>query len=135
MPPASCSCPGAGTTVVLSVSFQFRTWNSAGLLLFSSLVDGTVELALNEGKVNAHINATQKRSTRIDISSGESCSFTVTEWRVLLSTVPERRSFLCRDLEPKCVSMMVHTYLLEFRSARACMYKDSKSRSADLRSV
>ncbi|KAJ8355341.1 hypothetical protein AAFF_G00063590, partial [Aldrovandia affinis] len=107
--------PGRRNHNVLSVSFQFRTWNSAGLLLFSSLADGTVELALNEGKVNAHINATQKRSTRIDISSGESCSFTVTERRVLLSTVPERRSFLCRDLEPKRVSMMVRTHSLEFR--------------------
>ncbi|KAG7488620.1 hypothetical protein MATL_G00036130 [Megalops atlanticus] len=62
--------PGRVNHDMVSVSFQFRTWNSNGLLLFSTLADGMVEVGLNEGKVSAHINVTQKKNTRIDISSG-----------------------------------------------------------------
>ncbi|XP_061095583.1 contactin-associated protein-like 2a [Conger conger] len=62
--------PGQRNHVVVSVGFQFRTWNANGLLLFSALTDGMLELALSEGKVSVHINVTQKKNTRIDISSG-----------------------------------------------------------------
>jgi len=56
---------------MVSVGFQFRSWNPSGLLLFSSLADGMLELALNEGKVTAHINVTQQKNMRVDIASGE----------------------------------------------------------------
>ncbi|KAI1889032.1 hypothetical protein AGOR_G00174880 [Albula goreensis] len=62
--------PGRSNHNIISVNFQFRTWNSNGLLLFSMLADGMVEVALNEGKVCIHINSTQKKNTQIDISSG-----------------------------------------------------------------
>ncbi|KAJ8336730.1 hypothetical protein SKAU_G00379500 [Synaphobranchus kaupii] len=62
--------PGRRDYGAISVGFQFRTWNPSGLLLYSALADGMVEVALTEGKVNVHINATQKRNMRIDISSG-----------------------------------------------------------------
>ncbi|XP_064202143.1 contactin-associated protein-like 2 isoform X1 [Anguilla rostrata] len=62
--------PGRRDHEVLSVGFRFRTWNPSGLLLYSALADGMVEVALTEGKVGVHLNATQKKNTRIDISSG-----------------------------------------------------------------
>ncbi|KAJ8406915.1 hypothetical protein AAFF_G00291910 [Aldrovandia affinis] len=62
--------PGRTDHEVISVSFQFRTWNPSGLLLYSALAGGMVEVALTEGKVSVHINVTQKKNTRIDISSG-----------------------------------------------------------------
>uniref|UniRef100_A0AAR2JAD3 Contactin associated protein 2 n=1 Tax=Pygocentrus nattereri TaxID=42514 RepID=A0AAR2JAD3_PYGNA len=55
---------------MVSVGFQFRTWNPNGLLLFSSLADGMLEIALNDGKVTAHINVTQQKNSRVDIASG-----------------------------------------------------------------
>ncbi|KAL7835529.1 hypothetical protein SRHO_G00278760, partial [Serrasalmus rhombeus] len=54
---------------MVSVGFQFRTWNPNGLLLFSSLADGMLEIALNDGKVTAHINVTQQKNSRVDIAS------------------------------------------------------------------
>uniref|UniRef100_A0AAY4A133 Contactin-associated protein-like 2 n=1 Tax=Denticeps clupeoides TaxID=299321 RepID=A0AAY4A133_9TELE len=62
--------PGRVEHNMVSVGFQFRTWNTNGLLLFSALADGMLELVLVDGKVNVHINVTQKKNTRIDISSG-----------------------------------------------------------------
>ncbi|XP_036413819.1 contactin-associated protein-like 2a [Colossoma macropomum] len=55
---------------MVSVGFQFRTWNPNGLLLFSSLADGMLEISLNDGKVTAHINVTQQKNSRVDIASG-----------------------------------------------------------------
>uniref|UniRef100_A0A3Q3JRT7 Contactin associated protein like 2b n=1 Tax=Monopterus albus TaxID=43700 RepID=A0A3Q3JRT7_MONAL len=54
----------------LSVSLSFRTWNPNGLLMFTALTDGWVEVGLTEGKVTVYMNMTQKKNTRIDISSG-----------------------------------------------------------------
>uniref|UniRef100_A0A9J8AZ26 Contactin associated protein 2 n=2 Tax=Cyprinus carpio TaxID=7962 RepID=A0A9J8AZ26_CYPCA len=62
--------PGRRDHNMVSVGFQFRTWNPSGLLLFSSLADGMLELALNNGKVTAHINVTQQKNMHVDISSG-----------------------------------------------------------------
>ncbi|XP_063063624.1 contactin-associated protein-like 2 [Engraulis encrasicolus] len=62
--------PGRQEHNMVSVGFQFRTWNPNGLLLFSPLADGMLELVLTEGKVAVHINVTQEKNTRIDISSG-----------------------------------------------------------------
>ncbi|XP_041847532.1 contactin-associated protein-like 2b [Melanotaenia boesemani] len=62
--------PGQSDSDTLSVSLSFRTWNPNGLLMFTRLVDGWVELGLVEGKVTVYMNVTQKKNTRIEISSG-----------------------------------------------------------------
>lgn len=63
--------PGQSNSDTLSVSLSFRTWNPNGLLMFTALADGWVEVGLIEGKVTVYMNVTQKKNTRIDISSGE----------------------------------------------------------------
>lgn len=55
---------------MVSVSFQFRTWNANGLLLFSSLADGMLELVLKDGKVMVHISVLQMKSSQADMASG-----------------------------------------------------------------
>ncbi|XP_076018406.1 contactin-associated protein-like 2b [Genypterus blacodes] len=62
--------PGQTDSDTLSVSLSFRTWNPNGLLMFTTLADGWVEVGLTEGKVTVYMNVTQKKNTRIDISSG-----------------------------------------------------------------
>uniref|UniRef100_A0A1A8QBP0 Contactin-associated protein-like 2 n=2 Tax=Nothobranchius TaxID=28779 RepID=A0A1A8QBP0_9TELE len=61
--------PGQSDSDTLSVSLSFRTWNPSGLLMFTQLADGWVELGLTEGKVTIFMNMTLK-NTRIGISSG-----------------------------------------------------------------
>uniref|UniRef100_A0A3P8QRF6 Contactin associated protein 2 n=1 Tax=Astatotilapia calliptera TaxID=8154 RepID=A0A3P8QRF6_ASTCA len=51
--------PGRANHNTVSVGFQFRTWNPHGLLLFSNLDDGTLEISLEDGKVAVHINVTK----------------------------------------------------------------------------
>jgi len=63
--------PGQGDSDTLSVSLSFRTWNPSGLLVYTALADGVVEVGLADGKVTVYINVTQRKNTRIDISSGE----------------------------------------------------------------
>lgn len=65
--------PGRPSQDLFSVSFLFRTWNPNGLLVFSNFADdlGNVEIDINEGKVSVHINVTQVKKNRIDISSGK----------------------------------------------------------------
>ncbi|XP_068197780.1 contactin-associated protein-like 2b [Antennarius striatus] len=62
--------PGHSYSDTLSISLSFRTWNANGLLMFTTLTDGWVEVALTEGKVTVYMNVTQTRSTHMDISSG-----------------------------------------------------------------
>ncbi|KAM6919149.1 contactin-associated protein-like 2 [Xenentodon cancila] len=62
--------PGQSGGDTLSVSLAFRTWNPNGLLMFTELADGWVELGLAEGKVTVYMNVTHKKNTRIEISSG-----------------------------------------------------------------
>ncbi|TEA25131.1 hypothetical protein DBR06_SOUSAS1010001, partial [Sousa chinensis] len=64
--------PGRLHQDLFSVSFQFRTWNPNGLLLFSHFADnlGNVEIDLTDSKVSVHINITQTKMSQIDISSG-----------------------------------------------------------------
>ncbi|XP_070830713.1 contactin-associated protein-like 2b [Chaetodon trifascialis] len=62
--------PGQSDSDTLSVSLSFRTWNPNGLLMFTVLADGWVEVGLTEGKVTVYMNVTQKKNARIDISSG-----------------------------------------------------------------
>lgn len=65
--------PGQSDSDTLSVSLSFRTWNPNGLLMFTALAEGWVEVALTESKVTVLVNVTQK-NTRIDISSGGKAS-------------------------------------------------------------
>ncbi|XP_070784599.1 contactin-associated protein-like 2a [Enoplosus armatus] len=63
--------PGRANHNTISVSFQFRTWNPDGLLLFSNLDDGTLEISLEDSKVVVHINVTKATSNyRVDLLSG-----------------------------------------------------------------
>ncbi|XP_031415202.1 contactin-associated protein-like 2b [Clupea harengus] len=62
--------PGRSDSDTMSVSLMFRTWNPSGLLLFSTLGYGGVEISLVDGKVNVHIYVSQKQSIRVGISSG-----------------------------------------------------------------
>lgn len=39
--------------------------------MYTALADGVVEVGLTDGKVTVYINVTQRKNTRIDISSGE----------------------------------------------------------------
>ncbi|KAK3515292.1 hypothetical protein QTP70_013485 [Hemibagrus guttatus] len=62
--------PGRREHNMVSVSFQFRTWNANGLLLFSTLADGMLELVLKDGKVMVHISVLQLKSSQVDLASG-----------------------------------------------------------------
>ncbi|XP_023127857.2 contactin-associated protein-like 2a isoform X2 [Amphiprion ocellaris] len=63
--------PGRANHNTVSVGFQFRTWNPDGLLLFSNLDDGTLEISLEDGKIIVHINVTKAgKNYRVDLSSG-----------------------------------------------------------------
>ncbi|AWP20785.1 putative contactin-associated protein-like 2 [Scophthalmus maximus] len=62
--------PGRAGHNTLSVGFHFRTWNPDGLLLFSNLDDGTLEISLEDGKIVVHINvSTATRNSQVDLSS------------------------------------------------------------------
>ncbi|KAI5617150.1 contactin-associated protein-like 2 precursor, partial [Silurus asotus] len=54
---------------MVSLSFQFRTWNSNGLLVFSALADGMLELTLKDGKVTTHLSVTQQKNAGVDMMS------------------------------------------------------------------
>ncbi|CAB1340935.1 unnamed protein product, partial [Coregonus sp. 'balchen'] len=90
--------PGRANQDVVSLGFQFRTWNADGLLLFSNLDDGTLEIALDDGKVGVHFNVTQTKNTRIDISLGRKRTHTDT---------PTHHSRLCVSNPAILVAMMV----------------------------
>ncbi|KAI5617095.1 contactin-associated protein-like 2 precursor, partial [Silurus asotus] len=62
--------PGRREHNMVSVSFQFRTWNANGLLLFSELAAGMLELVLKDGKVLVHISVLQPKSSHVDMASG-----------------------------------------------------------------
>uniref|UniRef100_A0A3Q3GC94 Contactin associated protein 2 n=1 Tax=Kryptolebias marmoratus TaxID=37003 RepID=A0A3Q3GC94_KRYMA len=63
--------PGRANHNMVSVGFQFRTWNPDGLLLFSNLDDGTLEISLEDGKITVHINVSKAaRNYRVDLLSG-----------------------------------------------------------------
>lgn len=62
--------PGRSDADTVAVSLQFRTWSPSGLLMFTPLMPGGVEVSLVEGKVVVHIYISQGKNTRVDISSG-----------------------------------------------------------------
>ncbi|KAK3540829.1 hypothetical protein QTP86_002363 [Hemibagrus guttatus] len=67
--------PGRRENSMVSVSFQFRTWNSNGLLVFSALADGMLELTLKDGKVTAHISIQQQKNLGVDMISAWMCNW------------------------------------------------------------
>lgn len=81
--------PGQSHSDTLSVSLSFRTWNPSGLLMFTLLDEGWVEVALTESRVTVLVNVTQK-NTRIDISSGMSSSVSRRLLRALTQHCPRR---------------------------------------------
>ncbi|XP_026537710.1 contactin-associated protein-like 2 [Notechis scutatus] len=64
--------PGHPNRELFSVSFQFRTWNPNGVLLFSNFAEGlgSIQIDLTEGKINVRINVTGVKKNKINISSG-----------------------------------------------------------------
>ncbi|XP_070622913.1 contactin-associated protein-like 2 [Erythrolamprus reginae] len=68
--------PGHPNRELFSVSFQFRTWNPNGVLLFSNFAEGlgSIYIDLTEGKVNVRINVTGVKKNKINISSGAGLS-------------------------------------------------------------
>lgn len=76
--------PGQSDSDTLSVSLSFRTWNPSGLLMFTTLADGWVEVDLSEGKVIVYVTLTEK-NMRIDISSGKISS---SEWSLWIFQSP-----------------------------------------------
>ncbi|MCJ8745204.1 hypothetical protein PDJAM_G00127740 [Pangasius djambal] len=62
--------PGRSDADTVAVTLHFRTWSSSGLLMFTPLMPGGVEISLVEGKVVVHIYISQGKNTRVDISSG-----------------------------------------------------------------
>ncbi|OCT74268.1 hypothetical protein XELAEV_18033227mg [Xenopus laevis] len=82
---------------LLSVSFQFRTWNPSGLLLYNTFNNdlGKVEIDLTEGKVSVHISMTKSKKNRIDISSGSGLNDG--QWHEVRLTAKENFAFLTID--------------------------------------
>lgn len=65
--------PGRAGHNTISLGFQFRTWNSDGLLVFSNLDDGTLEISLEDSRAVVRINVTKATgNNRVDLTSGES---------------------------------------------------------------
>ncbi|XP_072219814.1 contactin-associated protein-like 2b [Leuresthes tenuis] len=87
--------PGQSDSDTLSVSLSFRTWNPNGLLMFTRLVDGWVELGLMEGKVIVYMNVTQKKNTRIEISSGSGLNDG--QWHIVHLNALENHAMLTVD--------------------------------------
>uniref|UniRef100_A0A8C1KJB6 Contactin associated protein like 2b n=2 Tax=Cyprinus carpio TaxID=7962 RepID=A0A8C1KJB6_CYPCA len=61
---SSLQLPGRTDADTVSVRLQFRTWNPSGLLFFTPLMPGGVEVSLVEGKVTVHIYVTLGKNTR-----------------------------------------------------------------------
>lgn len=73
--------PGRAGHNTISLGFQFRTWNSNGLLVFSNLDDGTLEISLEDGRAVVCINVTKATgNNRVDLTSGESIQW---QWSII----------------------------------------------------
>lgn len=72
-PKSYLALPGFSREDELSAMFQIRTWNKAGLLLFSELhlVSGGLLLFLNDGKLR--LNLYQPGKLPSDITAGNKC--------------------------------------------------------------
>lgn len=62
--------PGIPRRNRLAVSFRFRSWDTAGLLLYTSFADrlGSLEVVLSEGQVNVSI--TQPGKKKLEFAAG-----------------------------------------------------------------
>uniref|UniRef100_A0A672H7K4 Contactin associated protein 2 n=1 Tax=Salarias fasciatus TaxID=181472 RepID=A0A672H7K4_SALFA len=90
--------PGRANHNAVSVGFQFRTWNSDGLLLFSNLDDGTLEVSLEDGKITVHINvSTAARHYRVDLLSGSGLNDG--QWHAIRLVAKENFAMLTIDGE------------------------------------
>ncbi|XP_029313436.1 LOW QUALITY PROTEIN: contactin-associated protein-like 2a [Cottoperca gobio] len=90
--------PGRANHDTISVSFQFRTWNPDGLLFFSNLDDGTLEISLEDSKVAVHINVTEAtRNHRVDLSSGSGLNDG--QWHAIRLVAKENFAMLTIDGE------------------------------------
>uniref|UniRef100_A0A3P8U9R7 Contactin associated protein 2 n=1 Tax=Amphiprion percula TaxID=161767 RepID=A0A3P8U9R7_AMPPE len=90
--------PGRANHNTVSVGFQFRTWNPDGLLLFSNLDDGTLEISLEEGKIIVHINVTKAgKNYRVDLSSGSGLNDG--QWHAIRLVAKENFAMLTIDGE------------------------------------
>ncbi|XP_074478216.1 contactin-associated protein-like 2a isoform X1 [Sebastes fasciatus] len=90
--------PGRANHNRISVSFQFRTWNPDGLLFFSNLDDGTLEISLEDSKVAVHINVTTAtRNNRVDLSSGSGLNDG--QWHAIRLVAKENFAMLTVDGE------------------------------------
>ncbi|XP_037312497.1 contactin-associated protein-like 2a [Pungitius pungitius] len=90
--------PGRANHNTISVSFQFRTWNPDGLLFFSNLDDGTLEISLEDSKAAVHINVTKgTRNNRVDVSSGSGLNDG--QWHAIRLVAKENFAMLTVDGE------------------------------------
>ncbi|XP_034717474.1 contactin-associated protein-like 2a isoform X1 [Etheostoma cragini] len=90
--------PGRANHNTISVSFQFRTWNPDGLLFFSNLDDGTLEISLEDSKVAVHINVTKATiNNRVDLSSGSGLNDG--QWHAIRVVAKENFAMLTIDGE------------------------------------
>ncbi|XP_061777945.1 contactin-associated protein-like 2a isoform X3 [Nerophis ophidion] len=90
--------PGRAAHDIVSVSFQFRTWNPYGLLIFSNLDDGTLEVSLEDGKVGVHINVTKTtKHYRADLASGSGLNDG--QWHIVRLVAKENSAMLVIDDE------------------------------------
>ncbi|XP_039646390.1 contactin-associated protein-like 2a isoform X2 [Perca fluviatilis] len=90
--------PGRANHNTISVSFQFRTWNPDGLLFFSNLDDGTLEISLEDSKVAVHINVTKATTNnRVDLSSGSGLNDG--QWHAIRLVAKENFAMLTVDGE------------------------------------
>ncbi|CAN9506159.1 unnamed protein product [Ophioblennius macclurei] len=90
--------PGRANHNTVSVGFQFRTWNSDGLLLFSNLDDGTLEVSLEDGKIAVHVNVTTAaKHYRVDLTSGSGLNDG--QWHAIRLVAKENFAMLTIDGE------------------------------------
>uniref|UniRef100_A0A8C6MGE8 Contactin associated protein 2 n=1 Tax=Nothobranchius furzeri TaxID=105023 RepID=A0A8C6MGE8_NOTFU len=88
--------PGRANHDTASVSFQFRTWNPDGLLLFSNLDDGTLEVSLDDGRITVHINVSKAgRNYLVDLLSGSGLNDG--QWHALRLVAKESFAMLTVD--------------------------------------
>ncbi|XP_019942993.2 contactin-associated protein-like 2a isoform X2 [Paralichthys olivaceus] len=88
--------PGRANHNTLSVGFQFRTWNPDGLLLFSNLDDGTLEISLDDGKIVVHINVSKANTNnQVDLLTGS--GFNDGQWHAIRLVAKENFAMLMID--------------------------------------
>ncbi|XP_037347247.1 contactin-associated protein-like 4, partial [Talpa occidentalis] len=110
-PRSYLALPGASGDDEISATFQFRTWNKAGLLLFSELqlASGGLLLFLSDGKLKLHLYQPGKLSSNITagggLNDGQWHSISVAARRNHLSVVVDgQAAFAAPSLGPEQLS-------------------------------